>query len=78
VSNSGKVLAVCSGDKTIKLFDISELPTTIPSLVQSISNPHTNEILSIGFSSDNVLFASAGYDKTLILYSVQSNDNNQN
>jgi len=78
VSNSGKVLAVCSSDKAIKLFDISELPTTIPSLIQSISNPHTSEIFSIGFSSDNMLFASAGADKTLILYSVQSNYNNQN
>jgi len=77
VSSNGKMLAVCSY-KTIKLFDISELSTKIPELIQSIFNTHTDEILTIGFSSDNVLFASAGSDKALILYYIQSNDNNQN
>jgi len=78
VSISGKVLAVCSTDKTIKLFDISELPGATPKLVQSISNSQNSNIVSISFSSDNVLFASVGNDKALTLYSIQSNYNNQN
>jgi len=73
VSKSGKVLAACSSDKTIKLFDISELSTKSPQMIQSVSTTHTSYINSIGFSSDNMLFASAGNDKTLILYSVYSN-----
>jgi len=78
VSNSGNVLAVCSDDTTIKLFDISEIPTTTPKLIQSISNTHQEEIISICFSSDNMLFTSVGSDQALILYSVQSNYNNKN
>jgi len=71
-------LAVCSNDKTIKFFDISELPNKTPTLIQSISTTHSSCIFSIAFSSDNLLFASAG-DKTLILYSIESNlKNNTN
>jgi len=36
VSNSGEVLAACSWDKTLKLFDISELPKKLPKMIQTL------------------------------------------
>jgi len=63
------VLTACSRDKTVKLFDISELPAKTPKLVQAFQTAHTADIMSLSFSSDNLLLSSAGEDKNLIVYS---------
>lgn len=62
------MLVICSEDKTLKLFDISELPTKLPKTIQVLESLHTHGILTIGFSSDNFILASAGYDKQVIVY----------
>lgn len=79
VSNSGKVIAVCSNDKTV-LFDISELPDKAPKLIQTPQQVHPNCIETLSFSSDNLLLASAGKDTSLIICKVieQINNNKNN
>jgi len=73
------VLAACSDDKTVKLFDISELPAKTPKLIQTFQTAHTAGILSLSFSSDNLLLASAGNDKHMIIYSFsEKNEINNN
>jgi len=62
------VLAACSEDNTLKLFDISELSAKTLKLIQAFQTAHTAGIASLSFSSDNLLLASAGDDKHLIVY----------
>jgi len=62
------MLAACSEDITVKLFDISELPAETPKLIQALQAAHTAGIISLSFSSDDLLLASAGRDKDLIVY----------
>jgi len=72
------VLAACSEDKTVKLFDISELPAQTPKLIQTFQTAHTAGINSLSFSNDNLLLASAGTDKLLIVYSFSDKNEIKN
>lgn len=60
------MLALCSADKTIKLFDISQLSNKNPNssvrLLVSSTNQHSSGINSIAFSTDSQLMASVGED----------------
>jgi len=71
VFNNNKMMAACSNDLTVKIFDISELSLKEPKLIQTITTKHmsvddllsNDGVLSISISSDNFLLASAGADK---------------
>lgn len=77
------MLAVGSEDKSIKIFDISQLiqiqnsdiPKNASSTISMLSeskNLHSKWIQSIAFSTDDLLLASAGYDHQLIIYELKS------
>src|SRR5437868_5358157 len=65
-SPDGKVLASCSRDKTIKLWD----PVT-GDLKRTLSE-HTADVYDVTFSPKGNLLASAGKDKTIKLWDAQT------
>jgi len=62
------MLAACSEDNTIRLIDFTEFPEKEPIKVQTIYTTHSMSTNSISFSSDNMLFVSAGNDGALNIF----------
>jgi WD40 repeat protein len=66
ISPDGKLLASCSDDQTIKLWDLSSR-THLATL-----KGHTGAVNAIAFSRDGTRLASGGADKTVKLWDVAS------
>ena len=60
----GKILASASGDKTIKLWNV-----TTGKLISTLSG-HQNSVISLAFSPDGKTLASASWDKTIKLWNI--------
>ena len=61
---NGAMLASASGDKTVKLWDVSEQRELLT------LHGHDDEILTVGFSPDGSRLASGGWDKMLKIWEV--------
>jgi WD40 repeat protein len=66
-----KMLATGSGDRTAAVWDVTG---TFPRLIHPPLRGHQDQVYRVAFSHDGKRLATAGFDKRLILWDIQSGD----
>ncbi|MGQ0776977.1 MAG: WD40 repeat domain-containing protein [Pseudonocardiales bacterium] len=71
-SPDGRLLAVSSGDSTVRLFDITD-PAQPQPVGEPLTGP-TNYVYSVSFTTDGTTLAAAATDNTIWLWDLHQRD----